>query len=205
MHHDRDLDHGIDWPDHLVRTSAADRERTSKFSVPLGQTLDELEAALERIGATEYRLSTAAPQRQSDRRPHADARPDDPGIAVRWRMDGQQYAVACDRWSRLRDNAREVTLYLEEKRKMEGRPVATGQSEFASAALPSPDRDDVVVAGAGSAPDREPHEVLGVAPDADDAVVRGAFRELAKRDHGDHGGSGDIARLKQARDALLDP
>lgn len=35
----------------------------------------------------------------------------------------------------------------------------------------------------------EPYEVLGVAPDADDAVVRAAYRDLLKEHHPDHGGS----------------
>lgn len=38
-------------------------------------------------------------------------------------------------------------------------------------------------------PDQEPHEVLGVAPDAPEPVVKGAFRELVKEGHGDQGGN----------------
>lgn len=49
-------------------------------------------------------------------------------------MDGEQYAGACDRFSRLRDNVRTVGLYVRKKRKMEQRPVVTGESELANAA-----------------------------------------------------------------------
>lgn len=48
------------------------------------------------------------------------------------------------------------------------------------------------------------HEVLGVAPDAPDAVVTAAAREQLKRTHPDHGGSqAAFERVKRARDQLL--
>ena len=37
-------------------------------------------------------------------------------------------------------------------------------------------------------PDREPHEVLGVAKDAPVPVVKDAVRKLVKEGHGDQGG-----------------
>lgn len=55
-------------------------------------------------------------------------------------------------------------------------------------------------------PDRDPHKVLGVAKDAPDPTVKGAFREFVKEGHGDQGGNDkyDVSELKRARDALLD-
>ena len=49
------------------------------------------------------------------------------------------------------------------------------------------------------------HEVLGVAPDAPELTVKGAFRELVKDAHGDQGGNEeyDVSKLKEARDELL--
>ncbi|MDB2283676.1 hypothetical protein PM038_00100 [Halorubrum ezzemoulense] len=46
---------------------------------------------------------------------------------------------------------------------------------------------------------------MGVAPDAPEPTVKGAFRELVKDAHGDQGGNDeyDVAELKRARDALL--
>lgn len=54
-------------------------------------------------------------------------------------------------------------------------------------------------------PDREPHGVLGVAKDAPEPTVKGAFPELVKEGHGDQGGNEeyDVSELKKARDALL--
>ncbi len=125
--------------------------------------------------------------------------PEDPGVVVRWRMDGEQYAVACDRYSRVRDNLRTVYLYIREKRKMEQRPVVTGESEFANARLP-PGEDETAVVG------REPpHEVLGLEPDADDCEVRAAFREQVKEVHPDteDGSRAAFDRVRDARDAML--
>ncbi|ELZ41436.1 dnaj-like protein [Halorubrum saccharovorum DSM 1137] len=55
-------------------------------------------------------------------------------------------------------------------------------------------------------PDRDPHEVLGVIPDAPDPVVKSVFRALAKEAHADQGGNEecDVSELKRARDAFLD-
>lgn len=191
----------VDWPHWAERTPPAERERTHKFKVSLGEAIDDIEVELEnRLGVDDWRLSTAAPARKSDGRPYAEASHDDPGAVVRWSMDGAQYAVAADGYTDIRDNVRAIGIYISEKRKMENRPVRTGQDEFATARLPSGDEDDVVVAGT-----KPPHEILGVAPDAPDATVKGAFRELLKERHPDHGGtSEEFAQLQQAREAMLD-
>jgi hypothetical protein len=182
----------LGWPPGFERVPSVEREPNRSYDVSLSTALDELEAELERLGAEEYRLSTAAPQRQRDNRPYANASPDDPGAVVRWTMDGEQYAVACDAYSRLRDNVRTIGLYVREKRKMEQRPVVTGESEFANARLPSGAERDVIVAGDGSG--RAPHEILGVTADAPEEAVRGAARQLKRKHHPDQGG--DQERFK---------
>ena len=190
----------IDWVDGLERTLARERERTSKFSVTFHDALLEIAIELEdRVGADDWRVSTAAPHRKSDGRPHADATPDDPAVVIRWSKDGQQYAVAADHYADWRDNCRAIGLYIREKRKMSNRPVTTGQDEFATARLPS--GDDAVVAGPG---DRSAHEVLGVDPDADPETVRAAYREQIKESHPDGGGTSAEAReLNEAKEAML--
>ena len=194
----------IDWPDFAERTDPRSRERTSKFSVTLASALSDIESELEdRLEVTDYRISTAAPHRKRDGRPYADANPDDPGVVVRWSKDGEQYCVAADHYTDLRDNARAIGLYIEEKRKMGNRPVHTGQDEFATARLPPGDDEEAAVVVAGGA-QRPPHEVLGVAPDAPEPVVKGAYRELLKERHPDHGGSAaELRELNDAKDALL--
>lgn len=193
----------VEWPPGFDRTPPGDRSRNRSFDVSLSQAFDDLEAELRRLGVDDYRYSFDAQQRQRDNRPYARANPDDPSFVLRWTMDAAQYAIGCDAYTRLRDNVRTVGLYVREKRKMEGRPVATGESEFANARLP-PGDEDALAMDDGSRR-QPPHEVLGVAPDADPGVVKAAARELKKQHHPDAGG--DVEAFKQvvtAEEALLD-
>ena len=122
-----------------------------------------------------------------------------------FRSDGQQYAVACDHYTDWRDNARAIGLYIEEKRKMSDRPVTTGQSEFATARLPSGDEDNDAIAVGACEPtlDREAAaDLLGIAPDAPERVVETAYQERVKAAHPDHGGDGNVDRVREARDRL---
>ncbi|WP_255516676.1 J domain-containing protein [Haloferax sp. KTX1] len=187
----------INWPANFERTPPSDRESTTKFSISLTSAFTRLERSLKRIGVDDFDYEFDARQRQKDKRPYARANPDDPSFVVRWTKDGEQFAVACDRYSEFRDNVRAVGLYLEEKRKMENRPVATGESEFANARLPPAD-DDVVAAP------RPAHEVLGVEPDASDEEIRDAFREAVKKRHPDKGGRLELFNeLQEAKEAML--
>jgi len=189
----------LDWPAAFERTALPERESTYRFEVGRGQTIDELQREMRRLGVDDWRLSTALDhQSQNPNRPYANQpAPDDPGAVLRWTMDGDQFAVACDHYDAVRDNLRAIRLYVEEKRKMEQRPVTTGASEFANARLPS--GDDPEPAGPPA------HEVLGVVPDAPDSVVEAAARERIKEAHPDQGGTAaDLKRVREARDELLD-
>jgi hypothetical protein len=188
----------LEWPEGFERTPDHEREKNRRFDVSLAQAFDDIEAELERLGVDDYRYSFDAQSRQTDGRPYSRANPDDPSFVLRWSMDGQQFAVACDRWASLRDNVRSVGLYVREKRKMENRPVTTGESEFANARLPS--ADESAVPG-----DPPAHAVLGVAEDASDERVREAYRERLKEVHPDVGGDPEtFKRVQRAREALLD-
>jgi curved DNA-binding protein CbpA len=188
----------VDWPAGFERTPAEDREPRRQFDTSLSEAFDHLEAELRRQNVDEYRYSFDAQQRNADQRPYSRANPDDPSFVLRWRKDGNQFAIACDSHSRLRDNVHEVGKYINEKGRMSRRPVTTGRSEFANARLPSGDEEAV----AASPP---PHEVLDVAPDAPDNVVEAAFRQKTKEFHPDHGGSTEaFQRLQRAKEAMLD-
>jgi DnaJ-domain-containing protein 1 len=180
----------IDWPDGFERTPADEREPNRSFQAMLGQTTKELATEMDRLDPDDWRASTGSggSHTKSNGLPKASANPSDPGFVVRWTMDGEQFAVACDASPRLRDNARAVYLWIHETRMRGKRPVVTGESEFAAARLPPAD-DEAVVAS------EPPHEVLGVAPDADPIVVEAAARSLKKKHHPDAGG--DVQRFKQ--------
>jgi len=190
----------IDWPTGWERTPPADRERTTKFGATLAETCQAIATEMGRMGVDDYRASTGSggSHVRSNGLPKHSANPDDPGFVLRWSDDGEQFAVACDHYASLRDNARSVYLWVNETRMRSQRPVATGDAEFAAARLPSGDEEDAVAATA------PPHEILEVARDASDPVVKAAFRQKMKSAHPDQGGdAAEFERVKQAKEAML--
>jgi hypothetical protein len=204
----------IDWPADYPRTDPSDREPyPGDLSPTRKESFQSVVDELERWGATDVRISTAS-QHYVDRPnvPHQHDTPDDVGVVARFRRvdDGHQadagYAIACDRWETQRENARAIALYARRKRLAEKCGVTTAEAEFETARLPPGDEDrDVVVAE--PADTRDPHEVLGVAPDAPAAVVKGAARQLSAKHHPDNGADPDreeFVAVQQAKDALLE-
>ncbi len=173
------------------------REPNRNFEATLAQTTEDIETEMDRLDPDEWRASIGNSHTKSNTLPLHKASPDDPGFVLRWTMDGEQFAVACDAYSRLRDNAREVYLWVHETRMRGSRAVETGESEFAAARLPSGDGDSVVAS-------QPPHDVLDVAPNAPKGVVRAAYREKTKEMHPDQGGSKEgFQRLKNAKEAMV--
>lgn len=192
----------LDWPNGWDRTPAHRRRLKSSFSVGLRDTIDDLEHELEEgIGVDDWRLETAAEhQKRNPKYPYADASPDDPGAVVRWSVNGDQFAVACDRWSRLRDNVREILKYLSDKRRMSNRPVETGRDEFSNARLPPGDQEMPIEAEVVP-----PHEVLGLSRDAPRDVVERRARQLKAEHHPDNDGCEEqFKRVVRAEGAMLD-
>ncbi|MFC6757911.1 MULTISPECIES: J domain-containing protein [Haloarcula] len=190
----------VDWPAGFERTDPEQRDTNGKYRVSLHEAVDELAVELDRLDVDDWRLETAMRhQSRNPNYPYANqSEPADSSVVLRWSMDGEQFAVACDAYSRVRDNVRTVGLYVREKRKMEARPVTTGESEFANARLPSGEDGAIVT-------DRSAHEVLGVDRDATPSEIRRAFRERVKEAHPDHGGSeAELQNVREAREVLLD-
>lgn len=186
----------LQWPAGQKRTPVHKRESGGQFDVSMSRAFTDLEKDLARMDVDEYRYEFAADARQNDSRPYSRANPDDPGFVLRWTMGGEDFAVACDAYAKLRANVRCVGLYIGEKRMMEKRPVTTTQDEFANARLPS--AEDVEPMGP------PPHEVLGVAPDAHPSVVKAAAKARTLEAHPDQGGSQEeLTRVRQAREDLL--
>lgn len=190
----------LDWPPELgERTPSGHRTTAYKFQATLGDTTKSLAAELDRMGVDDWRASIGNQHTKSNTLPRHNADPDDPGFVLRWSKGGEQYAVGCDAYTRLRDNVREVYLWIHETRMRGQREVVTGDAEFAAARLPPGDTERAKVVGRPP-----PHEILGVAEDAPDGVVKAAYRELAKGAHADAGGStAEMKRLNRAKEELL--
>lgn len=130
-----------------------------------------------------------------DRRRHVPIegrrRPSDQGIAIYFQRRGKPYVMACDRYRDAEGNMRSLALALEAMRQLErhGGGVMMEKAFEGFIALPAPKR---------------PHEILGVAPDADEAAVRKAWRARIADAHPDQTGSHDAAaEVNAARDDML--
>lgn len=175
----------IDWPQELDRTPEDDRESTSKFSVNFQKTERQLRKEMDRMDVDEWRVS------------HVSGSHGDPGVVLRWTQNDVPYAVGCDNYTAKRDNLRTVYLWVEETRKRSDRPVVTGDTDFAAARLMPPGED--------AEPKKPPHEVLGVAPDASDAVIEAAARARRGETHPDQGEDGEeFLRVNRAEEEMLD-
>jgi len=192
---------GLDWPTGFERTPESERERNRSFEATLGSTTSELATEMDRMDVNSWRGEIANAHTKSNGLPLHNANPDDPGFVLRWTDDEEQFAVACDDSSRLRDNVRYVLKWVNETRMRSQRPVETGDSEFAAARLPPADDDAV----AGTATRQPAHEVLGVAPDAPANVVESVARARKAETHPDSGGDSDeFQRVVEAEEVMLD-
>ena len=201
----------LQWPEGYPRTDPSERDSyPGDISLTRKESFQSIVDELERWGATDVRISTASTHyKDRPNIPHQHDKPDDVGVVARFRRKDRPadegYAIACDRWETQRENARAIALYAKRKRLAERCGVTTADSEFETARLPPGDESGPGVIAVETEPQREPHEVLGVMPDAPDPVVKSVFRELVKEAHADQGGNDeyDVSELKWARDALL--
>ena len=184
----------MNWPDGIERTPAADREAGSKSSTPYQETRGDLKDELRRMNANKWRLDKVS------------GSGGDPGIVLRWKKDGADYAVACDYYTTKTANLRCIYLWVNETRMREQRPASTAQDSFAAAKLPPGDGDGEATAVGGATLDEAAHDVLGVQPDAPEAVVKASARQLKSKYHpdGDTPDRESFARVKQAENKLLD-
>lgn len=184
----------LDWPDFADRTPEEERKDESKFSVGYRQTKSDLRKEFERMGVEKWTLDDVT------------GSGGDPGVVVRWVDDGHERVVACDAYTSKSQNLREIYTWISETRLRSNRPVVTAGESFAAARLPPADGTTATADDTAVAAREPPHEILGVAEDAPDPVVVGAFRELTKEGHSDQGDNPeyDVEDLKWARDQMID-
>lgn len=209
------MENEIDWPDGYERTDAEERgSYPGNMEMGYHESFDSVVEELERWGATSVRVEFA-PQgyAQKSHIPHQSADPDDPGVVAYFRREEgraeEGYAIACDKWETVRENARAIALYARRKRLAERCGVTTADEEFETAALPPGDEEEKVIAagpGGFTEDSREPHEVLEVDPDAGEDVVKAVARRKMANVHPDKpdGDSEEYKRIQSAKEAMLD-
>ncbi|MEF8831465.1 MAG: hypothetical protein V5A23_08030 [Halobacteriales archaeon] len=123
---------GYDWPRGFDRTPQEMREPYPHgFQVSLRDAFENVITQLERLGVEEYHIETDADhQTRNPDLPYADASPGDPTVVVRYRKDGDSYAIPCDRWDSLRDNAQAIAKYVDAKRALDRYGIETRTTEW---------------------------------------------------------------------------
>lgn len=195
------------WPEGWTRTQPL-RRRAAPYKVHFVQARDELVHSLELMRARAICISTNIPLRR-DGLPLANiAEPQDTGVAVYWTtqtgqlLNGKPEAVtrviACDKWTRTRDNLRALGLAIEALRALErsGASQVLDRAFLGFTALP---------AHAGGTIVRPWREVLGCAtPNPSVVDVEALYRLKVQAAHPDRGGSHEqMVELNRAHDQAL--
>jgi hypothetical protein len=120
------------------------------------------------------------------------SQPSDRGVAIFFKRDGLDMALACDIYTTVEDNLWALCRTLDALRQIErdGSPSLINRAFKGFAALPNPDA-------------REWWEVLNVARTANNSEIRSAYFRLAKQYHPDTGvNGGDAVMFDQVQKAF---
>lgn len=191
----------LSWPIGQRRTprTAQRRWRGTEWGndLRLGECLSDLGDELRRLGVRDGDVVVSMNRaRNLNGSPRANAsEPEDRGVAVWFKLKGEDRVMACDAWATNAQNVRAVVKTIHALRGVERWGACDLRQAFAGyAALPP-----------AAAPD-DPWPVLGLDPEtATEETVRGRYRELAKERHPDQPGGSEaaMAALTEARDRAL--
>lgn len=183
MHEDKPTSYPLAWP--LGWPRSATHRRSPFKAAGLAAVAKEVYHELSLLGVGDWDVVISSNiELRRDGLPYSNQRkPDDPGVAVYFRMADagrhtQPRVLACDRWETPEENLRAIAKHISAMRGMERWGVGTLEQAFSGyAALPA-------------APD-VPHWsiTLDVPPTASEAELRAAYAERVKRAHVDHGGN----------------
>ena len=181
----------LSWPAHWPRSQYHER---ALFKTPFGRARDQLLNELRLLGASDVVISSNYMLRR-DGLPYADSRePEDKGVAVYFKLNGEDQCVPCDRWTSVVDNLQAIRLTVEAIRGLD----RWGAKEMVNAAF----RGFKALPAAGNSTtvmDEPWYEILGVASDATEQSIRSAFKQKAKLYHPDTGGDeAEFARIRKA-------
>lgn len=189
----------LHWPEGYPRTLASRRE-WGRFQVTPGQANHSLFDELRLLGARYPVVSSDVPLRR-DGKPYAGREhPEDPGVAVYFEYEGDQYVFACDRYDKAHKNIRAIALTISALRTIErhgtGEMMKRGFQGFQ--ALPAPD---------GGEPSNCPAwaRTLGFASgDLRLQEYEDRYRELARKHHPDIGSQPDADRMAELNAAIAE-
>lgn len=194
----------LSWPLTWPRTKTRSRSRFGTYyhKPTVAKARDHLMQELGRMGCPSWSvvISTNIPVRR-DGLPYSNrAEPDDPGVAVYFRVDGKPTVLACDRWTTVGDNIWAIAKHVEALRGQERWGVGSLKQAFAG------------YAALEEKTERSCWEVLGIPPPVAPGLsltnrtnhVLDAYRRRARETHPDAGGSSEaFAEVVRAKDMAL--
>lgn len=190
----------LQWPDGWPRTHADDQEegkyrfRRAGLTNPFWTFADARDALLDelaRLGAENPVISSNFKSDRYGWPVEGSRRPPDQGIAVYFTLNGEQLAMARDRFRRAEENMRSLALAIEAMRALErhGGDLMMRRAFAGFSALPPP---------------KSCWEILGIKPGSSRDTIDYAWRTKARTAHPDVGGStAAMAELNRARDEAL--
>jgi hypothetical protein len=200
----------LQWPDGVARRDSW-RRGVPKFEAQFARDRDSVLRQLRRMGYSNIVITSDLPTR-NDGLPYANARCEDPGIAVWWVHKGREHVIACDHWRTYSFNLRAIDMSIDAMRGLErwGASGAVERAFAGFAALPAQGETSEteyvspppakrpwrVVLGEGTEgsrawsngeawPDLEPDELL--------LLAKSRHRKLIQKHHPDRGGDSTIA------------
>lgn len=145
----------------------------SRFDQTFASARSHVESELENLGATNVIISTNCETSSSGSLKATTRQPEDTGVAVYFTMDGQEKVLCCDAWDRVHDNLRAIGLTLEYLRAVGRWQVSQVLDNVFRGFVP--ELPETATGG-----DVRPlHEILGIAANAPQHLVKKAIR--AKR------------------------
>lgn len=177
-----DKQYPLAWPPGWKRTLYPDASRFGNVSI--SRESDEVVHQLELMGATSIIISSNMKYRL-DGIPYANqGYIEDKGVAVYFKLNGEEQCIPCDKWTSLGDNIRAIAKTIEALRGIE----RWGAKEMVNAAfrgfkaLP-----DTIIMGEHTS--KAWYEVLQVSQTADFDIVKAAYNRMLHKSHPDTGGT----------------
>jgi len=170
------------WPEGWPRAKSHEikQARFGDHSVAQGRRVVADQVRL--FGGSDLIISSNL-QLNKDNNPRSGQRqPDDRGVAIFFKRNKQDVALACDIYTTVEDNLWALCRTLEALRQIErdGSPSLINRAFKGFAALPDPEA-------------RKWFEVLGVPETATNDEIRRAYFSLARKYHPDHNPNDDVA------------
>lgn len=179
------------WPESWPRSKYQKRARFGDHSVNEGRRV--LADQVRLFGGTNLIISSNLELRLDGNPRSNQKQPQDRGVAVFFKRNKEDMALACDVYSTVEDNLWALCRTLDALRQIErdGSPALINRAFKGFAALPDPNQ-------------RKWWEVLGVPETADNAMIKARYIELAKQYHPDRGGDAVIFdQIQKAYDMAM--